>query len=204
MKKTALVVLMAVLITPPCFAQERDSIESTIWEVLPIGLQIFPFPWTWNPDDLEFGFYGGKVYMQDISPIENTSYKDMLEFIVFSGVNDSIPTQIIGGGSEPFFFFGILQPTGMGIVLVGYASVFPPSLSINMGLLIKTEGLFVPPRDPATRDPLEGIWQPIEEPDVRMTVRYSHLSPEHLQNAVNTLDSVIRQDGSKGLGQEVK
>ena len=40
--------------------------------------------------------------------------------------------------------------------------------------------------------------------DVRMTVRYSHLSPEHIQNAVNTLDSVIRQSGSSNMGQEVK
>ena len=152
MKQTILVVLIIILFATPCFAQERDSIESTIWEVLPIGLQIYPFPWTWTPDDLRFGFYGGKVYMQDISPIENTSYTDMRGFIVFTTTTPSTPTQIIGGGTEPFFF-GIVKPTGRGIVFVGDTSKYPPGLFINMGLLSKTEARFVPGRDAAEMPP---------------------------------------------------
>ena len=38
--------------------------------------------------------------------------------------------------------------------------------------------------------------------DVRMTVRYSHLSPEHLQNAVNTLDLVIKKADPSSIAQE--
>jgi len=44
MKRTILVVLMVLMVATPCFAQEGESIEGTIWEVLPIGLRIFPTP----------------------------------------------------------------------------------------------------------------------------------------------------------------
>jgi hypothetical protein len=152
MKKTILVVLIVALVSTPCFAQEGELIEGTVWEVLPIGLKIFPIPGIWIADDLEFGFYGGKVYRQDISPIEDSSYRDVLGFIVFSSANQLLPTQLIGGGLEPFYF-GILQPTGMGIVFVGDISLFPPGLFIKMGLLIKTDRLFSPGRDPAVLVP---------------------------------------------------
>ena len=51
---------------------------------------------------------------------------------------------------------------------------------------------------------LRTIQELLGHSDVRMTVRYSHLSPEHLQNAVNTLDSVISKNESTGLGQAAK
>jgi hypothetical protein len=140
MKKTILLVLMVALITTPCFSQEVESIEGTIWEVLPIGLRIFPTPGIWIPGDLEFGFYDGKVY-QNLSPIENSSYEDKQGFIVF------VSTQAIGDVIEPLYF-GILQPTGMGIVVEGNISLIPPGLFIKMGLLVKTERFFVPGFDP--------------------------------------------------------
>jgi len=51
---------------------------------------------------------------------------------------------------------------------------------------------------------LRTIQELLGHADVRMTVRYSHLSPEHLQNAVNTLDSIVKKEGSERLGQEAK
>ena len=147
MKRTVLVVLMVLLVATPCLAQEVDSIEGTIWEVLPIGLRIFPTPGIWIPGDLEFGFYDGKVY-QNLSPIENSSYEDRLGFIVFSTANSPVSTQAIGDVIEPLYF-GILQPTGMGIVFMGDISLFPPGLFIKMGLLVKNpDKFFIPGQDP--------------------------------------------------------
>ena len=148
MKKTILVVLMLVMIATPSFTQEIGAeeifdIEGTIWEVLPIGLQIFPCPRIWITYDLELGFYDGTVYRQNISSIEDSSYKDMLGFIVFSSANSPVPTQVIGGGAEPFYF-GTLHPTGIGIIVVGYPSIIPRFAVLNMGLLIKTDRRFTP------------------------------------------------------------
>ena len=142
-QKTILAVLMVVIVSTPCFAQEGESIEGTIWEVLPVGLRIFPTPGIWIPGDLEFGFYDGKVY-QNLSPIENSSYEERLGFIVFSTANSPVSTQAIGDVIEPLYF-GILQPTGMGIVFMGDISIFPPGLFIKMGLLIKTGDNWIPP-----------------------------------------------------------
>lgn len=152
MKKTVLSVLMLVMVAPPCFTQEIGAgeifdIEGTIWEVLPIGLRIFPTPGIWIPGDLEFGFYDGKVYRQH-TLIENSSYEDKQGFIVFSTTNSPISTQGIVDVTEPLYF-GILQPTGMGIVVEGHISLIPLGLFINMGLLIKNPiRFFNPGMDP--------------------------------------------------------
>ena len=146
MKKTILVIILAIMSATPCFAQEVESIEGTIWEVLPIGLQIFPRPGIWIAVDLEFGFYDGTVYQNKI-PIENSSYEERQRFIVFSTANSPLSTQAIGDVVEPLYL-GILQPNGMGIVVVGNIAIFPPGLFIKMGLLIKTEGFFAPGMDP--------------------------------------------------------
>ena len=68
MKKTISAVLMVVIVSTPCFAQEIEpdglfSIDGTEWQISPIGVVIFPFPWIYlNSAGLNFGFYGGKVY----------------------------------------------------------------------------------------------------------------------------------------------
>ena len=91
MKRTILVVLMIVLVATPCLAQEVEtdglfSLHGTVWEALPIGVQIFPFPFVWPTDDLQFGFYGGKVY-PDLSPDDSSFYIDMPLFSIFSTRN---------------------------------------------------------------------------------------------------------------------
>ena len=78
MKKTILVVLMAVMVATPCFAQEVKpegifSIEGTLWQSLPTGVQLLPFP-SLVPIDWVFGFYGGEVYHDG----SNSFYIDML------------------------------------------------------------------------------------------------------------------------------
>ena len=78
MKRTILVVLAIVMVATPCLAQEIEtdglfSLHGTLWEALPVGIQLVPFPWfqilpipeIWNTDGLQFGFYGGEVYIEN-------------------------------------------------------------------------------------------------------------------------------------------
>ena len=65
MKKTILVIVIAVMVATPCFAQEVEpegifSIEGTRWQSLPTGVQLLPFP-SLVPIDWGFGFYGGEA-----------------------------------------------------------------------------------------------------------------------------------------------
>jgi hypothetical protein len=78
MKKLILAVLMAVMLATPCFAQEVEpegifSLHGTLWQTLPTGVQLLPFPPSLVPIDWEFGFYGGEVY-----PGGYSFYIDML------------------------------------------------------------------------------------------------------------------------------
>jgi hypothetical protein len=145
MKRTILAVLMVVMIAIPCLAQEIGpdgifSIGGTVWQALPIGVQILPYPGIWPTDDLEFGFDGGQVYPGGI-PQNNSFYIDMLVCSVFSYRRQSGP----GGGTSPFYF-GILQPTGIGILVQRYSQIYPKTLLfINIALLIKTDDNWAPP-----------------------------------------------------------
>jgi len=141
MKKVILVLLMTIMIATPCLAQEVEpegffSIEGTEWEALPMGVQILPFPSLEPLDNSEFGFYDGEVYPW----IYNYSfYIDMLVCSIFWAID--IPT--IGGGSITRSF-GILQPTGVGLVFEnGLNNRRLPTLKI--GLLIKTSDNWTPP-----------------------------------------------------------
>jgi len=141
MKKTILVILMVVMIATPCFAQEIEpegifSLHGTAWETLPMGIQIFPFPSPQPMYNSEFGFYGGIVYPWKYN---YSFYIDMLVCSIFWAID--IPT--IGGGSITRSF-GILQPTGVGLVFEnGLNNRRLPTLKI--GLLIKTSDNWTPP-----------------------------------------------------------
>ena len=139
MKKTIMLVLMAVILATPCFAQDVEpegifSIEGTRWEALPMGVHISPFPPSLEPIDWGFGFYGGEVY-----GYHTYFCIDMIVCsIFFVGINPGA-----GGGSLPQYF-GILQPIGIGIVFEIYARGFiPPDLTV--GILIKTNDNWKPP-----------------------------------------------------------
>ena len=127
MKKTILVVLMALMITTPCFAQEVEpegffSIEGTLWQALSMGVQILPFP-SLVSLDWEFGFYGGKKYI--LFPYTHLS---------------------AGGGVLPSYFF-ILQPIGIGIAIEIVGPYYRRPLYLTVGLLIKIDDNWTPPED---------------------------------------------------------
>ena len=63
MKKTILVVLLVLLVSVPCAAQEIEpdglfSIEGTKWLIMSVGVGNYGF----EVDDYYFGFYEGKFY----------------------------------------------------------------------------------------------------------------------------------------------
>jgi hypothetical protein len=147
MNKIILVVLMAVMIASPCFAQEVEpegifSIEGTKWQALPIGLQMFPLPWIWVTDNLEFGFYRGEIFTgQHDSAMYYSFYIDMLACSIFKGVY-RLP---LAGGD--IWYYGIVQPIGIGMVAVSETCYYCPipAILIRVGILIKTEDDWAPP-----------------------------------------------------------
>lgn len=149
MRKSILVVLIAVMITIPCFAQGIEpegnfSIEGTEWQALPTGLQILPFPFVWIADGLEFGFHGGEAYLYDV-PRESSFYVDILGCSIFYIEGTMAP-----GGYERPSYYGILQLFGVGTVIemerfcFGYHCSIP-AIAIRVGMLIKTNDKWTPP-----------------------------------------------------------
>ena len=166
MKKTILVgLIMVIMGAIPGFAQEIEpdgifSLHGTKWKILPIGVRIFPFPSLWRipPDQVSEsgsslgGFYGGKVYPAPdyVSP-EKSFYLDMLVASIFMYQSESY----ISGppGSEGYTIssttFGILQPTGIGIVTIyGHNEGGPPPHnSLIMMFVVKNDNNWEPPDD---------------------------------------------------------
>ena len=148
MKKTILVILMMLIITTPCLAQEVEpegmfSIEGTQWKILP-GLQIFPFPWIWTRGT-DIGFWDGEVYAQAEYPYYKGSfYVDMLGVSMF----------MYEGGGGPFVSigFGVVQPMGIGMMMESWIAFPPysftgifPDFSLAIIPLIKTDDDWIPP-----------------------------------------------------------
>ena len=146
MRKISLVALMVAMIATPCLAQEVEpegifSIEETVWQALPISLQIFPLPWIEPNDNLEFGFYGGEVY-PDLQSVDKSFYMDMLVFSIFAA-GYSMSNNL--GPVTTSAYFGILQPIGIGTVIVSTYQCCPlPIPTISIALLIKTGDTWTP------------------------------------------------------------
>lgn len=152
MKKIILLVLMAVMLATPCFAQEVEtegifSLHGTEWHMLPIGLQILPFPWIFYAPNygFSFGFHNGTVYPLRLG---DYYYIDLLVFSIF-GPRITLTTHIgthIGGPGQGFSYFGILQPIGIGILVEFGQLVRPPfyPFMTRMFLLIKTDDNWTP------------------------------------------------------------
>ena len=83
MKKTILVILIAVMISTPCLAQEVEpdgifSLHGTVWQEY-LGITILPIPGPgFDPTGNERYFYGGRVYNSWGSYMG--SYVDLLAF----------------------------------------------------------------------------------------------------------------------------
>ena len=147
MRKTILAVLVVVMLATPCFAQEIEpdglfSIEGTLWRALPIGIQIFPLPGIWATEDLQLGFYGGKAY-PDLELDDYSFYRDMLAFSIFSTNNTWISTNQGGTGGFPTYYYGILQPIGIGMVVEVHHSYYLFA-DISIALLIKVDDDWTP------------------------------------------------------------
>jgi len=148
MKKIILVTLMAAMIATPCFAQEVEpdgiiSIGGTIWHALPMGVQILPFPFLVSLD-WKFGFYDGEVCnfysVGECWGHDYSFYIDMLVCSIFGAFD-------VGSGvSGPTtWYFGILQPIGIGIVVEYVGPGFSPERYLKIGLLMKTDNNWEPP-----------------------------------------------------------
>ena len=108
---------------------------------MPIGLQIFPFPWIEPHYDVQFGFYGGAVY-PDLQSVEKSFYIDLLVLSIF-GTGYSMSTD--PGPVSTSAYFGIVQPVGIGTVIVSsYQCCFLPVPKIGIALLIKTGDNWTP------------------------------------------------------------
>jgi hypothetical protein len=142
MKKTILVVLMALMIATPCFAQEVEpegifSIEGTLWQTLPTGVQILPSP-SLVSLDWGLGFYKGEVYaLGGYWRLDDSLYIDMLVCSAFWARGGNSIT------APSVMYSGILQPTGIGIV-VEWQKTYD---YMNIGFLVKTDDNWTPPED---------------------------------------------------------
>ena len=149
MKKTVLAILMLALVATPCLAQEIEpdglfSIEGTNWQALPISMRIFPFPWL-LPTEFSIAFSGAKVYSSlyyhpgssgELEHISNSFFVDLGIVSIVRYQISRRPHLTIPGYTE--IGFGILQPIGIGMMIIYDKTdrfFFP---SIVMVLLIKT------------------------------------------------------------------
>ena len=164
MKKIILVVLMAVMLATPCFAQEVEpeglfSLEGTLWEVCGIIFASIP-PFFIGPrcgqwaGTQQYGFYQGKIYsctyMCTALTSKISSYTDLL---VVSFVYDiGLP---LGGKwiENPWYIFSaIMQPIGLGVYSVfgfkprqcGKYGCVPPFFWSEIGIMFKIDDNWTP------------------------------------------------------------
>lgn len=194
MKRTALVIIVAVMIATPCFAQEVEpegiiSLHGTAWKVL-VESCIFPFPGIGRIGDEEpdLGFYNDKLYrIQEygVSYIENNSiYIDMIAFSIFTSNppfrrNSSITTHLTAG--VPSYDFGILLPIGIGMRITWACTWYRHPLLpfIDIELLSKTEDNWIPqPRAEISIFPNQGE-QGTSLTDVQITFFNTTVSHVH-------------------------
>ena len=149
MKRTILALLIVALIATPCLGQEVESdglfsLHGTKWVPL-TAILILPFPWVFPPnfeDDFAYGFHSGVVYPGLSSRFITTSfYVDMIVASFF--MYRAIDTEPYHPGFEAISF-GILQPIGVGVMIVyEKASGFVPFVGVM--ILIKIDDNWTPP-----------------------------------------------------------
>ena len=144
MKKIVLVVLMVIMVSLPCLAQEIEpeglfSINGTIWNMCYLGLFLPPISLERDCDFLLF--YQGKMYRCDDASGTYCRIKDN-SFYIDLGV-----VSIVWGGVYPFGYeLMILQPIGLGIYTSGglgcgyYCNFF-----YTIGIMYKVNDNWKPP-----------------------------------------------------------
>jgi hypothetical protein len=120
------------------------SIEGTQWQSLPIGMIIFPITDIGEIPTYEVGFQGGKVY--EYGRERKSFYMDMIvaSIFMYTGEICNLP-----GDCWNYIGFGIIQPIGVGVMIVSNGIPIPDS--VGAVILVKTDDNWTPPEDgPAT------------------------------------------------------
>jgi hypothetical protein len=147
MKKIILVVLMVLLVSTPCFAQEVEpegiiSVEGTNWQTILVWT-ILPIP-HFVPAGTSIGFSGGVVYpCHCIGNVTNSVYYDMMvaSFFMYNAISTTP-----GSLSDSEVGFGILQPA-LGLGFMTAVQPLIPIPIVIMALLIKTDDNWTPPSE---------------------------------------------------------
>ena len=153
MKKIILVVLMAVMIATPCFAQEVEpeglfSVNGTLWGSCEIGfVSILPF--VGIHCGVLCGFYQGTVYLcidNQCTPLTYTSsYIDL--GVVSIAYDITLPDE--GNWMKDYwnFFLAIMQPIGIGVftVITNNTDFYIPFFGYEIGIMYKINDNWTPP-----------------------------------------------------------
>jgi hypothetical protein len=116
------------------------SIEGTQWQSLPIGMIIFPITDIGEVPTYEVGFHGGKVY--ESGRERKSFYMDMIvaSIFMYTGEICNLP-----GDCWNYIGFGIIQPIGVGVMIVSNGIPIPSS--VGAMILFKTDDNWTPPED---------------------------------------------------------
>jgi len=145
MKRTILVVLMAVLITTPCLAQEVEtdgilSIEGTRWDCCGRGFATIE-PFIIPPRCFNIGFYKGRSYRCTTScrPID-MPYIDSPVLSIAYYTKDMDVALSLGRG------IFVMQPSGIGFFIQLDYSFLPPVFGFGyiIGTMLKTDDNLTP------------------------------------------------------------
>ena len=149
MKKTILLVLMAVILATPCFAQEVEpegifSVDGTLWSLCYIEFGLAGFEFTSSMDCTSVGYYQDKVYWCE----EGSFCSATNMFYIDLGLVGITYISVLGNG------LAIMQPSiGLGVYSqIGFSPgdcapryCLPPSFGISIGIMFKTDDNWTPP-----------------------------------------------------------
>jgi hypothetical protein len=149
MKKTILVMLIAIMTATPCLAQEIEpegnfSIEGTLWHMWSISLDLIP-PFVHFEDDTTIGFIDSSVFWCDGNG-ENCDRSDSLVYadLPFVSIVWS-PEQIKFMGRMGLSIF-VMQSSGVGVYLgVCPAHIPRYAVIITIGAVLETHANWTPP-----------------------------------------------------------
>ena len=145
MKQSILVVLMAALVSTPCFAQEIEpeglfSLHETEWAFIGIT----SVPPIFGISENFIGFYSEKVYLKrhPVGPPLSTPNSFYMNFGVASFfVASTGHNELYGGGGV---YVGIVQPIGIGMMTFTGILDHLPYIGLGIGILIKTNDNWIP------------------------------------------------------------
>ena len=149
MKRSILVVLMAVLVTTPCFAQEVEtdglfSIEGTRWVHCGISFMTLP-PFIWPPPGCgSVGFYQDTVYSCSLNGEDCHKPRNSTDSYIDSPVISIWHDIEFNNIADWYVKMAIMQPIGLGIVSI--TQFYRGGFSFGIGVMFKVDNNWIPPR----------------------------------------------------------